>query len=174
MAPSTKKLRNPARINSKRTKLLKRIAAGDNIAEAGRKAGYGRPQSAHYALNRMGAVLPALLLKLGIPPEKILLKFKQKLEAKETQFWAKEGIVTDSREVEAHDVQLHAADSLARIWRITPRNNGVDEEGGQVVTGLTINVGLLMSPEAGKLLGEPENTGKELAAARVVDEHRNS
>jgi hypothetical protein len=118
----TKKSCNTARVNAKRTKLLQNIGKGMNISEAGRASGYGTAQSAHRALNRMGFYLPEILRRMNIPAEKVLKKLDDQMEAKETKFFAHQGIVLDSKEVVAHDIQHRAAIELAKIHRLYPRN----------------------------------------------------
>jgi hypothetical protein len=114
-----KRRRNTGRTNLKRTKLLKAIGQGMNISEAGRAAGYGTSQSAHRALKRMEFYLPEILDRIDIPAEKVLQKFKDQLDARETKFFVvKNKIVT--RTVMAQDLQHRAAVELGKIHRLYP------------------------------------------------------
>ena len=139
--------RNSASTNEKRTKLIKELAKGKNVAEAGRAAGYSAPQAAHRALSRMRIYLPEILARLDLSVEKVLMKFKDQLEAKETKFFTHEGIVVDSREVVAHDIQHLAADKLAKIYGLYPHNGHDNDSGDDRPGSVTIN---LVVPDAGR------------------------
>jgi hypothetical protein len=134
-----RKTRNTARTNKKRTKLVKALAKGMNIAEASREAGYASPQAGHFALTKIREYLPDILKTIDLPIEKVMIKFKDKLEARETRYFQHNGIVLDEREVEAHDTQLHAADSLSRIFGLFPRN-GHEDGGSDTPSGPTFNM----------------------------------
>jgi hypothetical protein len=147
------KKRNSASTNEKRTKLIKELAKGKNVSEAGRAAGYSAPQAAHRALSRMRIYLPEILARLDLSVEKVLMKFKDQLEAKETKFFAHEGIVVDSREVVAHDIQHLAADKLAKIYGLYP-HNGHDQDTDRDRPGrITIQVAITDSRTAETLMG---------------------
>jgi len=126
-------------LNEKRRKLLQGIGKGLNVSEAGRLAGYGRPQSAHYALNRIKIHAPEILQRIGLLPEKLLKRLVQKLDAKETQFFSDKGIVMDRRRVVAHDIQLRAIDMLARMYGFYPRNDHAEDDSDRP-TGPTVNL----------------------------------
>jgi hypothetical protein len=125
-----KKRRNTVRINQKRIKLLEGIAQGMNVSEAGRAAGYSHAQSAHEAVRRMENFIPDVLNRIGCPIEKVLKKLDAKLDAKETKFFSNGGIVTDSRQVEAHDIQIRAATELAKMHHAYPRSGADGDEDG--------------------------------------------
>ena len=62
--------------------------------------------------------------KVAVPPEMLnraLHKLNEKLDAKETKFFTNSGIVTQEKEVEAHDIQLQAAQAIAKIADAFPR-----------------------------------------------------
>lgn len=63
-----------------------------------------------------------LLARAGITEDEqveitrqVFQKFRDKLEAQTTKFFQTEGKVTDSRDVEAHDIQITAARELATL-----------------------------------------------------------
>jgi hypothetical protein len=53
--------------------------------------------------------------------EKALAKLEEKLEAKETKFFAHQGIVVTEQEVEAHSIQLEAAQTIAKLADAFPK-----------------------------------------------------
>lgn len=130
-----RKRRKSIRMNQKRTKLLKGIASGLNVSEAGRAAGYSHAQSAHEALRRMENFIPGVLNRIGCPIEKVLKKLDAQLEAKETEFAQNRGIFTDKKRKVAHDVQQRAAIELAKLHRAYPRNGHDEGEGADRVGG---------------------------------------
>jgi hypothetical protein len=127
---TSKKQRQSVRMNRKRIKLLKGIAQGLNVSEAGRAAGYSHAQSAHEAVRRMENFIPDVLNRIGCPIEKVLKKLDAKLDAKESKFFSNGGIVTDSRQVEAHDIQIRAAVEIAKMHRAYPRSRADGDEDG--------------------------------------------
>jgi hypothetical protein len=144
-----KKYRKPV-LNGKRRKLLKGIAKGLSQSEASDSAGYSHRQAGHRALQRMKAQgLSEMLVKAGCGVDRVLTKFAEKLEAKETKFFAHEGEVINEREVIAHDIQLRAAIQLGHIHRLYPQ----DTDEGSHLPGTTpilnINLGFLDPREGG-------------------------
>ena len=125
--------RNTAKHSKMRTKLLQNLAKGMNKSEAARAAGYAHPVSGLRALARMDLDVGHLLDLINLPVIKVLQKLKQKLEAEETKFFQKDGIVMETRNVIAHDIQLRAATELAHIIGLYPRNghSGPDSGGGE-------------------------------------------
>jgi phage terminase small subunit len=110
-----RKMKLPLRTSMKRTKLLQGIASGMNVSEAGRAAGYSNAQSAHRSLNRIRLQLPDILESMNVPVEKVIKKLAAKMEAKETLHFTHQGIVMETRHVEAHAIQLRAAVELAKL-----------------------------------------------------------
>jgi len=153
---ATPRNRRRLRTNKKRMMLLKGISQGLNVSAAGRYAGYGTAQSAHRALNRMALYLPAILEKIGLPAEKVLKKFKELLEAKETKYFSNQGIVTDCRVVPAHDIQLRAAIEVAKMWRVYPRNGQHGDDAIREPRGPIFNL-VFNDPERGKRIIEALN-----------------
>jgi len=100
----------------KQAKLLKEIPTAASIAEAGEKAGYYDRQTAHRALKGIAERAPEVLERLGLTVEFVADKcLRPLLEAKETKFFANQGIVLDTREVEALDIRLRAVDLWGRL-----------------------------------------------------------
>ena len=100
----------------KQARLLKEIPTSTSIAEAGEKAGYAYRQDAHRALKSISERAPEVLERLGLTIEYVADKcLRPLLEAKETKFFANQGIVLDTREVDALDIRLRAVDVWGRL-----------------------------------------------------------
>jgi len=173
----TRERKLPLLTNSKRTRLLQGVASGMNVSEAGRAAGYANAQSAHRSLHRIRRQLPDILEKMNIPVEKVVKKLKAQMEATKTLYFTHQGVVMETRHVEAHAIQLRAAVELAKMLGFYPRANTSTHEfePDNKVPGrisLTIVVG---TPEEAKELGaiffNPRAESKELAAG--VDPNKN-
>jgi hypothetical protein len=106
--------------NQKRVRLAKGIAQEVNISDAGRCAGYSRASSAHRAHERFTLEIPDKLKALGCPVERVLQKIISKLDARETRFFQKDGMVIETRQVVAHDVQLDASKTLLKLFNAFP------------------------------------------------------
>lgn len=78
-------------LNAKRSKLLRGIAAGLNVSEVGRAAGYGTAQSAHRALNLIRIHMPEVLDKIGLPAEKLLKNLIKSVNATKKLFFSHQG-----------------------------------------------------------------------------------
>lgn len=109
------------RMNNKRKKLLEGVRRGLNISEAGRVAGYGTAQSAHRAMNLIRIHAPEVLERIGLPAEKLLKALAKQVDATEKLYFSYQGVVTDTREVPDHDVQLRAVIELAKMHGLYPR-----------------------------------------------------
>jgi phage terminase small subunit len=136
--------------------LLQGVASGLNVSEAGRAAGYSNAQSAHRSLHRIRLQLPEILEKMNVPVEKVIKKLSSKMEAKETLHFTHQGIVMETRHVEAHAVQLRAAVELAKIIGLYPSViNAADEsEAEKKVPGIQLTF-VVGTPEEAKALGAP-------------------
>ena len=82
----------------------------------------------------------------------MFLKLGSLLDAKETKFWADKGVVIETREVEAQDIQIRAAVELAKMHGAYPK--GKDENVMIDSGGLMINVGVFTAPGAAELFEE--------------------
>jgi len=95
------------------------------ISEAGKHAGYVHRQAAHRAFRSIQLWIPQALEGAGYSVDKVLTELFEKLhsqlEAKETKFFKHRGVVRETREVEAHRVQLRAACELAKLLGLFPR-----------------------------------------------------
>jgi hypothetical protein len=173
----TRERKLPLLTNSKRTKLLQGVASGMNVSEAGRAAGYANAQSAHRSLHRIRLQLPDILDKMNIPVEKVVKKLKAQMEAMETLYFTHQGVVMETRQVEAHAIQLRAAVELAKMLGFYPgaSTSAYESEPDNKVPGhisLTIVVG---TPEEAKELGatfvHPRAKPKELSAGVKSNEN---
>lgn len=91
------------------------VAAGMSITDAGQLAGYHSVQNASDALQSIRNKMIADLGAVGVGTRALALKIKEKLDAKETKLFQKDGIITDAIDLEAHGVQLHAVELAADI-----------------------------------------------------------
>lgn len=84
--------------------------------------------------------------RVAMPPEllqKALRKLDKKLEAKETKFFSFQGQVVDKVEVEAHSVQLDAADKILKIANAYGRDSDVKRETPGVALEIDSKTGVL-------------------------------
>jgi phage terminase small subunit len=107
-------------MNAKRRKFLLALSKGLTIAEATRKAGYSG-RAGYNTLKSLRQTAPEILEQIGCPVERLLKKFVDKLEAKETKFFDNRGVVIETREVEAHEIQLRAGVELAKLHNLYPQ-----------------------------------------------------
>lgn len=173
------KKRKPV-INAKRAKLLKEIQkqvkAGrtPNVAEAGRKAGFGTYQAAHESLKRAKIDLPAMLEKVGLGVETILSGFKESEQATETKFWAEKGIVMDEREVIANDIRLRARIEVAKFHNLYPQRENESANSPTANQIFNINMGFANPGRAETVLASAgERSGIDDRGLLGVDEDRN-
>lgn len=101
------------RADEKRFNLLRNVAQGQEFIEAAQNAGYKSIDSARASLKNMGADLPQLLNDLDVPLPRVLHKMKDLLDAKETKFFSNKGVVVETHDVDALDIQLRTAVELA-------------------------------------------------------------
>jgi len=104
--------RGPNRLDARRRRLLKGVARGMTIADAGTYAGYKHRQAAHRAFHSIQLWPLQALEGAGYNVDKMLTELVEKLrdqtKAKRVLFFKHRGVVTDIRVVEAHDIQLRA------------------------------------------------------------------
>src|SRR6267378_3312620 len=111
-----KKKRKRRELTLKQAKLVKALPTSASISEAGRKAGYAHRQDAHRAFESIREKMPDVLERHGLTADFAADKCLQLMNAKETRFFAKDGMVMETREVEALDVQLRALDAWAKMY----------------------------------------------------------
>jgi hypothetical protein len=131
-----KKDRKNKKLTLKQSKLLKELPASGSVAEAGEKAGYFDRQTAHRALKTIAERTPEVLEQLGLTIEYVADKcLRPLLEAKETKFFASNGIVMEEREVAALDVRLRAIE----VWaKLAGANTQKVEVGGRIEHGIDL------------------------------------
>jgi len=112
----SKKDRKNKNLTVKQSKLLQELPKSSSVAEAGEKAGYAYRQDAHRALKTIAERTPEVLERLGLTIEYVADKcLRPLLEAKETKFFASNGLVMTEREVDALDVRLRAIEVWAKL-----------------------------------------------------------
>jgi hypothetical protein len=97
-------------------RLVKELPTAASVSEAGRRAGYSDAPTAHRALATIRKKMPDVLDRHGLTADFAAQKCLKLMDAKETRFFAKDGIVMETREVEALDVQLRALDAWAKMY----------------------------------------------------------
>ena len=99
-----------------------------STAEASRLAGYASPQSA-YACTKSPDFQDALkkflsiLEQKGVTDEKLATVLAQGLEAEETKFFSKDGIVEDERVVPDHSTRHKFAETVVKIRKLINTDN---------------------------------------------------
>lgn len=75
---------------------------------------------------------------MGYSVDKVLTelfdKLRDQMEAKKTRFFKYRGVVTEIREVEAHDIQLRAAVELCKLMGLYPQEGPSTPERQRVGT----------------------------------------
>jgi hypothetical protein len=100
----------------KQARLLKELPRSASVAEAGAKAGYSDRTTANRALKNLSERAPEVLERLGLTIEHVANNcLRPLLEAKETKFFANQGIVMETRDVEALDIRLRTIDVWAKL-----------------------------------------------------------
>ena len=113
---ATKKKKGSRELTLKQAKLVKALPTSASVSEAGRKAGYSDAPTAHRALATIREKMPDVLDRHGLTADFAAQKCLKLMDAKETRFFAKDGLVMETREVEALDVQLRALDAWAKMY----------------------------------------------------------
>ena len=104
------------KLTSKQKKLVEALPVTSSIAEAGTVAGYSDRTAASRALKSISERAPEVLERLGLTIEHVVDKcLRPLLEAKETKFFASNGIVLDTKEVAALDIRIRAIEVWARL-----------------------------------------------------------
>jgi hypothetical protein len=146
----------------KQSKLLKELPTSSSVAEAGEKAGYAYRQDSHRALKTIAERTPEVLEQLGLTIEYVADKcLRPLLEARETKFFASNGVVMETREVDALDVRLRAIEVWAKLAGASTQKV---EVGGRIEHGIDLSgvpeailhriVGLAEAGPAGSVAGK--------------------
>jgi hypothetical protein len=156
MTASKKSKQEPKpKLTVKQKKLVEALSTSDSVAEAGERAGYSDRKAAHRALKSVSEHAPEVLERLGLTVEHVVDKcLRPLLEAKERKFFANQGLVLDTREVEALDIRLRAVDLWAKLMgAYTPQKV-------QVSGGLTVDLGNLSDDELDKTISNLINASQ--------------
>lgn len=167
-----KRLKRDLQMNEKRRKLLQARARGMSMTEAAKFAGYSCLPAASYAFKTIRLYLPEIFAREGMPAKRLVKKLISLTEAKETKFWAKDGIVLDSRTVDDNATQLGAASEIARIFGFHPQRE--ETNGDQAaIGGPTFNLFLVERGEQKAIMGRLASvagSGIELGVDAALDE----
>ena len=143
------------KLTVRQARLIKELSTSKTVAEAGEKAGFACRQSAHEAFKGITERAPEVLERLGLTYDYILDKcLRPLLEARETKFFQKEGIVMQEKEVEALDIRLRAIDTWAKLagaYSVQKVNVS-----GNLSVGVTNVSDAELEESIASLLGRPE------------------
>src|SRR5260370_41190011 len=96
--PKNKKRRG-AELTLKQARLVKELPTAAGESEAGRRAGYSDAPTAHRALATIREKMPDVLDRHGLTADFAAQKCLKLMDAKETKFFVKDGMVWETREV---------------------------------------------------------------------------
>lgn len=119
------------------------VVKGLSVAEAGRRCGYSTRQAAHLAYRNLLKRVGKAMIDVGYPIDRLMTeKLIPLLSAKEIRFFQHQGVIMETREVEALGIQarvaialMEAADAAARDE--ADRNSG-DHRPGQVTVNMVV------------------------------------
>lgn len=112
-----KKKRNK-RVIAKHLEVARNVARGKTLQKAGEVAGYppkSARQAAWEAMQTVKRKAPEIFDKEGLTLESLAQDVNRLRRAKEIRFYAHKGIILDSREVEALNIQAEAVDMALRV-----------------------------------------------------------
>src|SRR5258708_3031839 len=113
---ATRKKKGRRELTLKQARLVKELPSSDSVSEAGRKAGYSDAPTAHRALATIREKMPDVLDRHGLTADFAAQKCLKLMDAKEKRFFDHQGIVLQTEEVEALDIQLRALDAWAKMY----------------------------------------------------------
>ena len=119
--------------------MVKALPTAPSIAAVGRIAGYGIKEAVLRGYKRIKERAPEMLERIGFGEEHVLGKLGKLIEAKETKFFHHQGIVMETREVEALGIQIKAVDMALQVQGAKVSGNGSDFAGHQA-GGITIRL----------------------------------
>jgi hypothetical protein len=103
-------------LSKKQERLIANLTKLDgNAAAAGRVSGYNSRQAAHDAMRYIRELAPEALERLGYGRDRVLKKLGSLMDAKKAEFFANKGIVLETRNVGALEIQLRAGIELAKM-----------------------------------------------------------
>jgi len=107
-------------------KLAALLAQGNiSVAEACRQCGFNPTSSTIRNRLKPGGDIRQRVVsrmrQLGLTLDVALLKVREKLDARETKFFQKDGLVVETRDVEAHRIQLDAAETVLDLHGAYPK-----------------------------------------------------
>lgn len=172
MVKTRQRQRNPKNDMKDLSKIEAAVVAartdGATLEEAAIAAGLAPyKQAAARVEKRALAKAPEIFESMGISVETLGRKILQKLDAKETKFFHNQGIVMETREVDAHDIQLKAVDLGLRVHGALKRPD--DTKGDQKGDSPRFMIDLsFLGPERAKELLEKVNRETDAPARKAL------
>ena len=142
MSNLPKKLSDNQPVSKQQKRLLKLVLVnGMSIGEAARKSGYSTIEAGYLAYANLRKRLGNAQIDVGLPIERLLVqKLIPLLDAKATKFFQSNGVIMETRDVEALGIQSRVAMFLAQAAddaaRDAERETGHSPSGG----GFTVNL----------------------------------
>lgn len=128
LKPKRKRARHPRPLTTRQRKLIRSVSQGVGITRAAKVAGYSSPQSASGSLKLLRERIPSLMDKFGMTERFLMRKcLKPGLLATKTEFFQKDGRVTDERTVIAWGTRH---DYLTTALRLRGMLDSGDGSGG--------------------------------------------
>jgi hypothetical protein len=115
-APKKSREERKRRLTVRQQKLVEALTMSKSIAEAATVAGYSDRTAASPALKGISETAPEVLEGVGASIGYVVNNcLRPLMEAKETKFFTKAGIVLDTREVPALDARIRALEIWAKL-----------------------------------------------------------
>ena len=149
------------RLTSKEALFAEARMEGATLEEATRTAGYAPHRQQGFKVEqRIAEKAPEVFNRIGLTVERFGKKLEQLLDAKEVKHFANKGIVLDTKEVEALDIQSRAVDMGLRTHGAYKQ--GEEDKGQAQADRHMVTVFVADEEEAARLA--------QLLSARVVPE----
>jgi hypothetical protein len=132
------------RLSPREKAFVVQLSKGLNFTDAARAAGYSPKyagQGGYQAYHIVKAKFPELLEKHGLTDDALIENYiKPGLEARETKFFQKDGIVTDEREVISWGARHSFLDTTLRLRGAIGQDGATDEGERNQTINLIVNI----------------------------------
>lgn len=168
------------RVTKKQKKLVDGLTKGLSLTDAGKVAGFSNIQAASRAFKLIKLRFHPALEAAGYSVDKELSEIygllKSKMYAKEQVFFQNQGVVTETRIVDPHDLQRRAANDCARLIGATSREQDEPERNTNYDSPAQVSVTLVITdPRDTAAIMELSRSGpannKQLTVDAAVDQN---